>query len=521
MKSKARKLIIAFVVILIVIGAGVTSVLFFLSKQGHRSIKVEELAGESTITEKQINYDAYEGMNLKSGQEVIVKSESSMTLLVDNDKYLYADECTRFSIKATGSEDKANTKTKIVMQDGSVLYELRSKLSKEESFTVETPNTAMTVRGTTFYVSVYRDENNRTYTRVEVEEGAVQLTAVTRDGKKTDEALLEAGSSVLVQSDEEFSEFIESTGIDIESSDDNSSMENTGNDNETEDTDVSGNGTSRVLSKIKLRQMIMEHPEIASIQFESTLVNMTEDAVNISVEEDGGVWFWLSGTTAYIGAEGKVVAPADCRSLFEFSYYDDTEGAVTTYIPNLSSISFNGNFDTGNVTNMEYMFAFNDNLGNADLTGINTSGVTNMESMFANCGKLGNTDFSSFNTSNVTNMKNMFSGCKSMEIIDLSSFNTSNVTNMEYMFSGCDYLVTANVGSFDTSRVTTMQGMFSQCKSLKSLNVSSFNTANVTDLSFMFANCISLEQLDTDGFVINGSANTDSMYSGTIFEEMN
>ena len=47
---------------------------------------------------------------------------------------------------------------------------------------------------------------------------------------------------------------------------------------------------------------------------------------------------------------------------------------------------------------------------------------------------------SNFNTNNVTNMEYMFIGCSSLEELNLSNFNTNNVTNMKSMFGECSSL---------------------------------------------------------------------------------
>jgi surface protein len=60
-----------------------------------------------------------------------------------------------------------------------------------------------------------------------------------------------------------------------------------------------------------------------------------------------------------------------------------------------------------------------------------------MGNMFSNCSSLTSVDLSNFDTSNVTNMEFMFRNCSSLTSIDLSSFDISNVTSMMSMFSGC------------------------------------------------------------------------------------
>ena len=60
--------------------------------------------------------------------------------------------------------------------------------------------------------------------------------------------------------------------------------------------------------------------------------------------------------------------------------------------------------------------------------------------MFWGCSSLINIDLSNFNTNNVTDMDYMFANCSSLTYIDLSNFNTNNATSMRGMFSRCNLL---------------------------------------------------------------------------------
>ena len=94
-------------------------------------------------------------------------------------------------------------------------------------------------------------------------------------------------------------------------------------------------------------------------------------------------------------------------------------------------------FDTRNVTNMSMMFIFAEKITNLDLSSFDTSKVTTMSDMF-NCMKsLTNLKFSKkFNTGQVQNMQGMFANLMNIQEIDLSqaNFDTSNVTNFYGMF---------------------------------------------------------------------------------------
>ena len=57
--------------------------------------------------------------------------------------------------------------------------------------------------------------------------------------------------------------------------------------------------------------------------------------------------------------------------------------------------------------------------------------------MFSKCSSLNKLNLSNFNTNNVTNMEYMFNKCSLLKELILSNFNTNNVNNMRFMFSKC------------------------------------------------------------------------------------
>ena len=176
---------------------------------------------------------------------------------------------------------------------------------------------------------------------------------------------------------------------------------------------------------------------------------------------------------------------------------------------NLKDIKGIRNFNTDNVTDMSWMFAFCKALKSLDVSNFNTQNVIDMRSMFDGCSALTSLDVSKFNTQNVTSMRRMFDGCSALTSLDVSKFNTQNVTDMSSMFEGCKALKSIDVRKFNTQNVTDMYGMFSHCEALKSLDVSKFNTQNVTDMRSMFDGCKALTSLDVSKF---NTQNVTSMY---------
>ena len=242
------------------------------------------------------------------------------------------------------------------------------------------------------------------------------------------------------------------------------------------------------------------------IRFLSTLRDAPADAIDVSQKRDGSVRAWFVGNVLYIAANGMIYAPED--SSYLFSFYSGSGEVLTS----LETIDFGNCFDTSNVTDMSWMFAFCYNLTELDLSGFDTGNVTDMSDMFFRCSSLTELDVSGFDTGNVTDMSDMFFRCSSLTELDVSGFDTGNVTDMWSMFNGCSSLTELDVSGFDTGNVTYMSWMFSGCSSLTELDVSGFDTRNVIDMDSMFSGCSRLTELDTSGFDMRYVVYTDYMF---------
>lgn len=166
-----------------VVAAVVVAVL--LSRQeSYRTVAVAETNGITlVVNETSAGENAYVGMHLYSGDDVTVQNSADLTLLLDMDKYVYAEEHTHFWLETAGSSDKG--RTVIHLAEGSELNRLKNQLKEGESYQVDTPNSTMAVRGTVFRVTVYYDENGMAYTLIEVLDGAVQVDLKTVEGSIT------------------------------------------------------------------------------------------------------------------------------------------------------------------------------------------------------------------------------------------------------------------------------------------------------------------------------------------------
>lgn len=165
--------IIAGAATLAVIAAVVVTVI--LLNTGYRNIRVEDLTGTSQVTSLLSVSDAFKGQNLKSGENVEVFEKSTLTLALDSDKHVVANELTKFSLEAFGAAGN-DSRTVIRLEKGSISNQIDNKLLPSESYVVESPNASMSVRGTIFTVNVFFDNAGLCHTTVEVEQGTVELT---------------------------------------------------------------------------------------------------------------------------------------------------------------------------------------------------------------------------------------------------------------------------------------------------------------------------------------------------------
>lgn len=207
--SSKRNIIIAAVAVVAVVVAVVLIVGGGKKKQKtYRTIAVHEAEGATLITtDGKENGEAYVGRHLYSGDDARVQAAAGLTLVLDNDKYVYAEENTHFWLSATGKEGK--TKTAIYVENGDSLHYLQEKLGADEKYEVTSPAATMAVRGTVFRVYAYVQDGYE-YTLLEVYQGVVEVSLKTTTGEYNGVVRsFSAGESALMRADDEISEFLE------------------------------------------------------------------------------------------------------------------------------------------------------------------------------------------------------------------------------------------------------------------------------------------------------------------------
>ncbi len=164
----------------------------------YRVLKVFEMNGSSVITREELGeLDAYVGMNLENGDTVNVGEESTLRLVLDNDKYVLLDSGTVMKLNAAGNA--SDSRTSIELQKGTILNEITNPLSANSSYEVATPKATMAVRGTSFIVSVNENPDGSYNINVYTLDGKVEVTLLDSEGNPTDKkAMVSEGYSVAI-----------------------------------------------------------------------------------------------------------------------------------------------------------------------------------------------------------------------------------------------------------------------------------------------------------------------------------
>ena len=205
-KNKKRNIIIAVSILLVIIIA-VVLVLILKKDDAYRIIKVYEYEGAGLVSRDSIgDIEPYNNMVLESGDKVTLKT-GDMTLKLDDDKYIYVEENTKFVLEATGTSE--DSKTRIELLEGAITNDIQNKLSDESSYEINTPNSTMAVRGTTYRVTTYYDEEGVCYTKLSVFDGEVTTRLIHPDGRVSEEEVSVAkGKEVIIYEDGKVTDYL-------------------------------------------------------------------------------------------------------------------------------------------------------------------------------------------------------------------------------------------------------------------------------------------------------------------------
>jgi len=185
----------------------VAAVVFLLVRgsNGFRSIQIYRLDGTAEVRRGEREFSPYVNMALTSGDHVATHEESYLYLKMDGDKFMLAEPLTRFSLTATGT--RQDSRTVIDLEIGAVTSHLTEPLSENSSYEVTTPNSTMAVRGTSFRVYVWYDEDGISHTLLMVFEGTVACRLIYPDGTMSGERLFTEGQWASIWGSSETSDY--------------------------------------------------------------------------------------------------------------------------------------------------------------------------------------------------------------------------------------------------------------------------------------------------------------------------
>ena len=166
----------------------------------YRLLKLFEFEGTGVVSrEGKGDITPYTNMVLESGDKISLQT-GIMTIQADDDKFIHLDENTTIQLVASGSS--TNSKTSIEILEGGITSDIRNKLSADSTYEINTPNSAMSVRGTVFYTYTYEIDGVK-YTRTCCFEGAVASKLKYKDGTESaEEVSVPKGKEVIIYENE-------------------------------------------------------------------------------------------------------------------------------------------------------------------------------------------------------------------------------------------------------------------------------------------------------------------------------
>lgn len=197
-----------------VVAVVIALIVVFTKGDRYRLLKLFEFEGTGVVTrDSKGDITPYTNMVLQSG-DLIALDTGTMTIQADDDKFIYLNEHTTIKLIASGNSE--NSKTSIELIEGSITSDIRNKLSADSTYEINTPNSAMSVRGTVFMVIVYEIDGVR-YTKVCCFDGEVATKLIYMDGTEADEEVsVPKGMEIIIYEDGKTTDYLDSTPKKIE-----------------------------------------------------------------------------------------------------------------------------------------------------------------------------------------------------------------------------------------------------------------------------------------------------------------
>lgn len=169
---------------------------------------------------------------------------------------------------------------------------------------------------------------------------------------------------------------------------------------------------------------------------------------------------------------------------------------------NVTQLDLIADWDTSNITDMQYMLYNCQSLERIDLSKWNVEKVTNFNGMFFNTGLVDQViDIPYWRTNSLVSCESMFHGTKAAQIyVDTWNFSNADQNALTCMFEECTNLVTVSMRDCDLTNIHSMTQMFSGDYNLYTLDFTNTIGPNVSTWSNTFNMCRALTRLDLSGF---------------------
>lgn len=355
MKSKKFVIVLILLVCMLVVCIAVIAVVLGGKKEEYRLIKIYEYDGDGVVNRASTgDIEPYNNMILESGDNVRLNT-GLMNLKLDDDKYVYVEENTEFTIQATGSAK--NSKTTINLKSGAITNDIQGKLSDESTYEINTPNVTISVRGTNYRVGIYEDDKGVKYSRVSVFEGKVTTKLVMADGTVADEELeVDAGKEITIIQDDSATDYLgEPTDIDystLPESVGGTMSETSGGSATDNDANVAGD-TSEEKAEADLTQEEIDGLTIFAKYVSSTQAQAAEAIEGMTIQMSDEVVMKFIGTLANdsfgetdtaLSLKLYAIANSDSGGVLSV-----TKDEIDQYVSNVFDYNDIANYEIGNV----------------------------------------------------------------------------------------------------------------------------------------------------------------------------
>lgn len=182
--SENLKLIMIGVISILMVLAGAIVLSLYFGGDVARQLVVTDISGTAFISRDSRRMNADKQFALKSGDIITTEENSFVRISVDRDKFVWVEPESTVYIYFTDVDSKGDISVNLTR--GAVICRLNNKLKKNATFSLKTPNSAVSVKGTAFraefdYVKEYMGYKDVMITQVQNFDGTVALQLYDAD----------------------------------------------------------------------------------------------------------------------------------------------------------------------------------------------------------------------------------------------------------------------------------------------------------------------------------------------------